>query len=159
MRLRYRYRLEPTSDQREALAKAFGCARVVWNDGLRLRQEAHAAGRPYIADGQILRVVTTEAKRTPGRAWLADVSAVVLQQSVADLHRAYRRYFRAIREFKAERANGNTKARLRVGAPRFKTKRDHQAVRFTHNSRFRVLPNGYLSLPKVGHEKGACARR
>jgi hypothetical protein len=35
MLLRYRYRLEPTPGQRIALAKVFGCARVVFNDGLR----------------------------------------------------------------------------------------------------------------------------
>jgi putative transposase len=42
--LRYNYRLYPTPGQRAALARAFGCARVVFNDGLRARQEAHAAG-------------------------------------------------------------------------------------------------------------------
>jgi hypothetical protein len=43
MRLRYRFRVHPTSTQREALARAFGCARVVYNDGLRLREEAYKA--------------------------------------------------------------------------------------------------------------------
>ncbi|HET9079163.1 MAG TPA: helix-turn-helix domain-containing protein [Trebonia sp.] len=33
MRLRYNYRLYPTTGQRQALAGAFGCARVVFNDG------------------------------------------------------------------------------------------------------------------------------
>jgi len=44
VQLRYNFRLYPTPGQRQALAKAFGCARVVYNDGLRIRQEAHAAG-------------------------------------------------------------------------------------------------------------------
>src|SRR5690606_18221915 len=39
MQLRYNFRLYPTPGQRAALAKAFGCARVVYNDGLRARQE------------------------------------------------------------------------------------------------------------------------
>src|SRR6266581_9283995 len=52
VRLRYNYRLYPTPGQRAALARAFGCARVVFNDGLRARQEAHAAGLPYITDGE-----------------------------------------------------------------------------------------------------------
>jgi IS605 OrfB family transposase len=150
MQLRYRYRLEPNPAQCQALARAFGCARVVWNDALRLREDAYAWGRPFIADGELLRLVTTEAKRTPERAWLAGVSAVILQQSVADLHRAYRTYFRAVKEFKAERARGNTSVRLRVRKPRFKAKHHDQAIRFTRNSRFRVKPNGRLSLPKVG---------
>jgi IS605 OrfB family transposase len=149
MQLRYRYRIEPTGDQRQALAKAFGCARVVYNDGLRLREDAYRAGLPFVTDSELLRLVITEAKKTPERRWLAEVSAVILQQSVSDLHHAYRNYFRALAEFKVARAAG-TKAILRVRKPRFKRKHDDQAIRFTANSRFRVLPNGRLRLPKIG---------
>ncbi len=35
----------------------------------------------------------TEAKAVPERAWLREVSAVVLQQALADLNRAYRNFF------------------------------------------------------------------
>lgn len=150
MQLRYRYRIEPTADQRQAFARAFGCARVVYNDGLRLREDSFKAGLPFIADSELLRLVTTEAKKTPERMWLTSVSAVVLQQSVADLHRAYRNYFRAIEVFRTERVEGR-RAPLRVRRPRFKRKHHSQAVRFTANSRFRVLPNGRLRLPKVGN--------
>ncbi|MHB8247197.1 MAG: helix-turn-helix domain-containing protein, partial [Acidimicrobiales bacterium] len=47
MQLRYNFRLYPTPSQRQSLARAFGCARVVFNDGLRLREEAHEAGLAY----------------------------------------------------------------------------------------------------------------
>jgi IS605 OrfB family transposase len=149
MQLRYRFRLHPTPAQRKALARAFGCARVVYNDGLRLREEAHRAGLPWVSDGDLLRLVTTEAKRTPDRAWLAEVSAVVLQQSVADLHRAYRNYFAALAEMKRA-AKGNKQVKLRVHKPKLKRRHYDQAIRFTANSRFRVLSNGRLRLPKVG---------
>ncbi|MEV5768484.1 helix-turn-helix domain-containing protein [Micromonospora sp. NPDC052213] len=39
--------------QQETLARAFGCARVVFNDGLRVRQEARKAGLPYVSDGDV----------------------------------------------------------------------------------------------------------
>jgi putative transposase len=79
MKVRYNYRLYPTGGQRQALARAFGCARVVYNDGLRARQEAHAAGLPYITDVE-LSARLTKAKTTLERAWLSGVSSVVLQQ-------------------------------------------------------------------------------
>ena len=63
MQLRYRSRMEPTAKQREALAKAFGCARVVYNDGLRLREDAYQAGLPFIPDADLMRLVTTKASR------------------------------------------------------------------------------------------------
>ncbi|MEU8195565.1 helix-turn-helix domain-containing protein [Microbispora amethystogenes] len=46
MLLRYNFRLYPTPGQRAAPARAFGCARVVFNDGLRMRQEARQQGVP-----------------------------------------------------------------------------------------------------------------
>lgn len=64
MQLRYQYRAYPDSSQRGALARAFGCARVVWNDCLRARQEAHAAGLPYVRSAELSRTCITQAKRT-----------------------------------------------------------------------------------------------
>jgi putative transposase len=68
----------------------------------------------------------------------------------ADLHRAYRNYFAALAEVKTERAKGNKQAKLRVHKPKLKRRHHDQAIRFTANSRFRVLSNGRLRLPKVG---------
>jgi len=69
VQLRYNYRLYPTRGQRQALARAFGCARVVYNDGLHARQEARAAGLPYLTDAE-LSARLTAVKATPERAWL-----------------------------------------------------------------------------------------
>jgi putative transposase len=141
VRLRYNYRLYPTPGQQQALARAFGCARVVFNDGLSARQEAHQAGLPYITDAE-LSARLTAAKVTPERAWLSDVSAVVLQQAQADLNAAYRNFFASL---KGER-NGP-----KIKPPRFRSRKDRrQAIRFTANARFKILPDSKLRLPKVG---------
>jgi putative transposase len=142
VQLRYNYRVEPTPSQQIALARAFGCARVVFNDGLRARQDAQRAGLPYIPDGDLSKRVITRAKGTPERAWLGEVSAVVLQQALADLNVAYRNFFTSI--------SGKRRGR-RVAPPRFRSRKDNrQAIRFTANARFRVLDNGRLRLPKIG---------
>jgi putative transposase len=95
MQLRYNYRVYPQPRHRIAFGKAFGCVRVVFNDGLAARQQAHAAGLPYITDGE-LSARLTAAKATPERAWLGEVSAVVLQQALADLNAAYRNFFASV---------------------------------------------------------------
>ena len=51
VQLRYNYRVYPTPGQRIELAKVFGCARVVFNDGLRLRQQARGQARSTSATG------------------------------------------------------------------------------------------------------------
>ncbi|MEU6208141.1 transposase [Micromonospora musae] len=142
VQLRYQFRVYPTPGQQIELAKAFGCARVVFNDGLRLRQQAHETGEKYISDGELSRRLITEAKATPERAWLGEVSSVVLQQALADLNTAYRNFFNSI--------SGKRKGR-KVATPRFRSRKDNrQAIRFTKNSRFKVLDNGRLRLPKIG---------
>jgi len=89
---------------------------------------------------ELARTVITEAKKAPGRAWLGEVSAVVLQQSLRDLDAAYRNFFAGLRG-----------RRARVGAPRFKSRKDaRQAVRFTANARWSITPTGRLRLPKIG---------
>ena len=64
VRLRYNFRVYPTPGQQMELARAFGCARVVFNDGLRARQEARGEGLPYVSDGDLSKQVITEAKKT-----------------------------------------------------------------------------------------------
>ncbi|SEL48346.1 RNA-guided endonuclease InsQ/TnpB family protein [Streptacidiphilus jiangxiensis] len=139
MQLRYNYRAYPDTAQCTALAQAFGCARVVWNDCLRVRKEALAAGLPYVSSAVLSKTHITQAKRTPERSWLADVSAVVLQQSLRDLDAAYKNFF-----------DGQQGKRPRVGEPRYKSKRDtRQSIRLNANS-FSLRDNGTVYVAKVG---------
>ncbi|MFF4429821.1 RNA-guided endonuclease InsQ/TnpB family protein [Streptomyces sp. NPDC001513] len=139
MQLRYSFRVYPTVGQRTALARAFGCARVVFNDALRVRETAHATGLPFVPSGELSKRLTA-AKKTPEREWLGEVSSVVLQQSLRDLDTAYRNFF-----------DGLKGKRPRMGAPRFKSRKDtRQAIRFTANAGWKITTGGKLRLPKVG---------
>jgi putative transposase len=141
VQLRYNYRLDPRPRHRAAFGKAFGCVRVVFNDALAAREQAHAAGQPYLTDAE-LSARLAAAKSTPERAWLGEVSAVILQQSLADLNRAYRNFFTSL--------TGERKG-PKVAPPRFKSRKDtRQSIRFTANARFKILPSGRLRLPKIG---------
>ncbi|WP_328557884.1 RNA-guided endonuclease InsQ/TnpB family protein [Streptomyces sp. NBC_00358] len=132
MQLRYNFRISPTPGQCTALARAFGCVRVVYNDALRIREDAREAGLPSKR--------LTASKKTEPRAWLGEVSSVVLQQSLRDLDTAYKNFF-----------DGLKGKRPRIGAPRFKSRRDNrQTIRFTANAGWKITPGGRLRLPKIG---------
>ncbi|WP_411133422.1 RNA-guided endonuclease InsQ/TnpB family protein [Streptomyces sp. C10] len=142
MQLRYSFRLYPNGPQRVALGRAFGCARVVFNDGLRARKDAHDQGLPYPKIGDLSKRVITEAKKTEARAWLGEVSAVVLQQSLRDLDTAYANFFASMK---------GTRRGPKVAEPRFKSRKDNRhSVRFTANARWKITPGQDLSLPKIG---------
>jgi putative transposase len=138
MLARYRYRIDPAPAQRIALAKAFGCARVVYNDALRARQDAYAAGGK-LSDTQVQRRVITVAKQTPERAWLGEVASVVLVQACQDARRAYRNWF--------DSRSGKRRGR-RVGHPRLRSKHGRQSIRLTRNGF--ALHGSRLYVAKVG---------
>jgi putative transposase len=140
MKMRFRYRIEPTQRQQRMLGRVFGCARVVFNDALRVRDEAYRAGE-RLSDSEIQRRVVTQAKATAERAWLAEVPSVALVQSVNDSRRAWRNFF--------DSATGKRKGRT-VGRPRMKSRKNHrQSFRLTRSG-FSIRSNGRLYIAKVG---------
>jgi putative transposase len=138
MQVRYRYRLYPTPGQQDMLIRTFGCARVVYNDCLRVRDEAHAAGET-ISDTEVQRRVVTVAKRTPERAWLAEVASVALIQACQDARRAYRNWFGSL--------SGKRRGR-KTGHPAFRRKHHRQSIRLTRNGF--SLHGEQLYVAKVG---------
>jgi len=141
--LRYRYRLYPNRPQRQALARAFGCARLVYNDAVAARRAAYEHGAKYPSSTTLQRALITEAKATPERGFLGAVSAIVLQQAVRDCDAAYARFFDAVK-----REGGRF-----VGHPRFKSRKDQrQSIRLTNNG-FTRLNSGKLRLAKIGDVK------
>lgn len=148
VQLRYRFRVYPTAPQRSALARVFGCVRVVYNDAVAARRRAYETGEPYPSGALLQRMLITEAKRTSRREWLAEVSNIPLQQAVRDCDQAYRNFFDSL---KGKRAGA------RVGPPRFKRRSTRQSARFTRNG-FALRDNGRLRLAKIGEVRVAWSR-
>jgi putative transposase len=138
MKARYQYRIYPRPTQIEPLAQAFGCARVVWNDALWVYTNAfkNGEGRPKDVD----KLVITQAKKTESRAWLSEVSNIILQQSFRDLQTAWNNYFSSL--------NGTRKGKP-VGKPKLKKKTSKQSMRFRKGG-FSVHSCS-VKLAKIGH--------
>ena len=150
---RYRYRAYPDGSQQKALARVFGCVRVVFNDVIAARRDQHRAGAPFESASVLQSRLVTAAKSTPERAWLAEVSATPLQQAVRDADRAYRNFFDSV--------TGKRKGR-KMGAPRFKKRTNRQSARFTRQCGFTVCETSHgvahLRVPKVGWVRYAASR-
>ena len=146
MQVRYRYRIYPSPAQRQALARAFGCARVVYNDCLRVRDQCYAVGEK-ISDTEVQRRVITVAKATPERAWLGEVASVALVQACQDARRAYHNWFDSL--------TGRRKGQ-KVRHPKRRRKRGRQCIRLTRNGF--SLRGGRLYVAKVGEIKVAWSR-
>ncbi|TAG98427.1 MAG: transposase [Oscillatoriales cyanobacterium] len=135
MKARFQYRIYPTDQQRQSLAQLFGCVRVVWNDALALCKQSEK--KPKSAELQ--KLVITQAKNTPERAWLSEVSNIPLQQSVADLDVAFKNFFNSCKGKRPGR---------KVGYPKFKKRTNNQSARFRIGG-FSFKDNG-VYLAKIG---------
>jgi len=129
VRTAYRCRAYPDPAQQQALARTFGCVRVVWNRTLAARHarwHAEAKGTSYAATDRAL----TEMKKDPSLAFLNEVSSVPLQQALRHQHKAFTAFF--------ER---------RARYPRFKSRRSRQSAHYTR--RAFSLHGGVLRLAKT----------
>ena len=114
MLLRYYYCCYLKPGQKTYLAKAFGCARIIWNDALALSRQLYQDKGISFDSVALMKRCITEAKRTKERSWLGDVSASMLQQSVRDLSQAFRNWWQG---------------QGRVRAPNFKKRGNRQSIR------------------------------
>ena len=132
MRLRkaFRFRMQPTPAQREALARMAGARRFVWNWALNQRKQHYAATGNGLPAAELSRRLTA-LKQQPELAWLKEADSQALQQVLADLQRAYVNFFEKRARF-----------------PRFKSRKRDRA-RFRIPQRVAVV-NEQVIIPKIG---------
>ena len=109
----YQYCCYPTPSQRHTLARTFGCARFVYNWGLRLRTDAYRQRGEHLFYRDTSAALTT-LKQQEATAWLNEVSCVPPQQALRHLDKAFRNFF-----------DGRAKY------PSFKKKHGRQAAEYT----------------------------
>lgn len=126
----YRFRMEPTRTQGEALERMAGARRWVWNWGLGRRKEVYEATKQGLPMAQ-LGAELTALKKQPETAWLKEVDSQLLQQALKDLDRAYQAFF-------------GKRARF----PRFKSRKKDEP-RFRIPQRVKV-EGSKVYVPKVG---------
>jgi len=108
----YKFRFYPTLEQRQILARTFGCARYVYNHMLRLRIDAWQSECRSIGYNETSALLTT-LKKDESHLWLNEISSVVLQQSLRHQQSAYANFFQK-----------------RAGRPKFKNKYAPQSAHY-----------------------------
>ena len=127
MRKGVKFRIYPNKKQKELLQKTFGCVRLVYNRALAMRKTDQTIHFKETS------AHLTEWKKQEDLAFLKEVDAIALQQSLRDLDRAYQNFFKQGR-----------------GYPRFRKKQDHHRSYRTYGAK---LIGKHLYLPKAGYVK------
>ncbi len=108
-----------------------GACRFVFNRALARQNENHEAGNKYIPYGKMASWLV-EWKNATETQWLKDSPSQPLQQSLKDLERAYKNFFRK-----------------RAAFPRFKKRGQNDAFRYPQGVKL-DQENSRIFLPKLG---------
>ena len=129
----YRFRLEPTSQQEEGFRRYAGARRWVWNWTLHQKQDYYKATGKRLSEKEVSARLTA-LKLEPDTCWLREMDSQLLQQTLADVKKAFTNFFEK-----------------RARYPRFKS-RKRDTARFRIPQRV-VLAAGYVAVPKIGRVK------
>lgn len=106
----YKYRIYPTKEQIDLLAKHFGCVRFIYNWGLSKKIEEYQKNKKTLSYFDLAKQLTL-LKKEEEYKWLREVSISALQQSLRHLDNAFTKFFREKKgfpNFKSKKNNLNT---------------------------------------------------
>ena len=108
----YKYRIYPTDEQKQVLARTFGCCRFVYNWALRQKTDAfyNEQQRLYYKD---LSAMLPQLKQQ--YPWLGEVASVPLQQVLRHLERAFINFFEGRAEYPKFKKRRNQQSATYVG--------------------------------------------
>ena len=123
----YRFKIEPTKEQKNLLARHFGCVRVIYNKLLEEKQQYYLNHKETLSYSMGCAKIV-DWKKTEEYKWLKEVNAQSLQQSAMNLETAYINFFKGRAKF-----------------PKFKSKFNRQSFKVPQS--FKVKDNK-LFIPK-----------
>ncbi|QZT33935.1 transposase [Caldalkalibacillus thermarum TA2.A1] len=127
----YKFRLYPTKEQEQLLAKTFGCVRFVYNKMLEERLQIY---EKFKDDKEALKTQTfpTPAKYKKEFAWLKEVDSLALANAQLNLKQAFTNFFEGRTRF-----------------PKFKSRKAKQSYTTNMVNGNIKLADGYIKLPKL----------
>ena len=102
----YKYRLNPTEEQKVLIEKHLWCCRYIWNTYLEERIKAYEENKRTLTYFDNAKALTQLKKEL---VWLKEVNSQSLQATLKDLSVAYDRFFKKISKFPRFKSKKNPK--------------------------------------------------
>lgn len=132
VRKAFKFRLRVKPHQEEKLSQFAGCCRFVWNRGLALNKESNDQDQGYL-NYHSLATQLPAWKKSEEMAFLKESQSQILQQSLKDLDRAFKDFFKKTKGF-----------------PKFRKRGVHDSFRFPQGVK---VEGSRVFLPKLGKYK------
>jgi putative transposase len=121
------FSLRPTSRQEKFLNQLIGADRWVYNSMLAYRDFTYLCGEP--SDTKECKALLPKLKQTEEYKWLSEIPSQVLQESVLNLDRAFKRFFKGLggRPRFKKKSNGGS---FQFPQPKLKPQGKHKTLLF-----------------------------
>ena len=130
----YKFRIYPNKQQKEFIAKTFGCVRFVYNYYLDKRINAYKNDNKtltyYDCNNDCNNVLKKENE------WLREVDKWALNNSLLNLDNAYKNFFRRVKQKKGK-----------LGFPKFKSKHNNKLSYKTNG--IKIIEENFIKVPKI----------
>ena len=129
----YKYRIYPTKEQEEQIAKTFGCSRFVYNQTLTYRKEKYEKEKISVSKIDCNNYCNRELKKE--YEWLKEVDKFALTNAIYNMDIAYQKFFKE-----------------HTGYPKFKSKHNSYKSYTTNYTNRNIevdYENGKIKLPKL----------
>lgn len=139
----YKYRIYPNNEQKEQIAKTFGCSRFVYNRTLSYRKEKYEKEKKTVSKVDCNKYCNRELKKE--YEWLKEVDKFALTNAIYNMDSAYQKFFKE-----------------QAGYPKFKSKHDNHKTYTTNYTNGNIdvdYENGKIKLPKLKKVKAKLHRR
>jgi len=124
-------RLYPNTEQKQLISSQIGGARYVYNRALALRKYAYSKFGIKIGKFALINHIT-KLKKRERTSWLKEIDSQAIQQSIANMDKAYQHFFKG------------------GGYPKFKS-RHHSRQSYQYPQRVKIDGDGNrIFLPKIG---------
>ena len=139
----YKYRIYPNNEQKEQIAKTFGCCRFVYNQTLSYRKESYEKEKKSISKIHCNNYCNRKLKKE--YEWLKEVDKFALTNAIYNMDTAYQKFFRE-----------------NAGYPKFKSKHDNHKSYTTNYTNGNIVvdyESGKIKLPKLKKVKAKLHRK
>ena len=139
----YKYRIYPNNEQKEQIAKTFGCSRFVYNQTLSYRKESYEKEKKSVSKIDCNNYCNRKLKKE--NEWLKDVDKFALTNAIYNMDTAYQKFFKE-----------------NAGYPKFKSKHDNHksyTTNYTNGNISVDYEGGKIKLPKLKKVKSKLHRK
>ena len=146
MLMAYKTEISPTPDQQTLINKTIGVCRYVYNFFIAHNKERYEQGEKFMSGMDFSKWLNNEyLPNNPDKAWIKEVSAKAVKQSIMNAERAFKRFFKGLSGFPKFKKKSKSDVKM------YFVKNDAKMVIHCERHRMKIPTLSWVRLKEKGY--------